>query len=184
MEPVPAPAPAAGILAAKEARDDRRMKAYQLSLQNVPHREIARHLGISHTTVRRHIEAYRQAINGPRQETVARRRDQLVHQAAAAQRILWTIAGDQEVAPPARVMAVAEITRSLAEVAKLTGAHMPIKVAATTPNGENWAPLAVSVLNQFNLDELKVLEKAAKLKLLAEPVIEGHVVSGTKAHGA
>lgn len=166
--------------ALQEERHERRRQAYVLWLQNVPQREIAKHLGVSHTTVQRHIEAYRAAINGPRQETVSRRRDQLVHQHAAAQRTLWTIAADPEVPPQARVMACSELTRSLAEVGKLTGAHMPIKVAATTPDGEHWAPLAATVLKQFNLEELKVLEKAAKLKLLAEPVIDGQVVASQK----
>ncbi len=76
----------------------------------------------------------------------------------------------------ARVLARKELTRSLAEVGKLTGAYMPVKVASTTPDGQHWAPLAVTLLNQFTIEELKVLEKAAKLRLLAPPTVEGELV--------
>lgn len=158
----------------RHLREQRRRQAYTLWLQNIPLREIGRHLGVSAKTVWYDIEAYRLSEHRTHAVPLERRRDKLVEQHAINQRGLFELATNAPSAT-ARVMARSELTKSFGEVAKLLGAHAPVKITSTNAEGTAWAPLVVTMLSErFSVEELRVLERAAKLKLLPQAEVIEH----------
>lgn len=160
--PAPAIVPKRTQNELRAMREDRREKAYDLWLKQIPTREIGRRLGCSHNTIMRAIEAYRLVVEKHGAQNVAQTRHWLVQQHQRVQRDAWEKTAQTG---PVGVMALAEITKSLAEVAKLTGAHSPVKVASTNPDGTSWAPISVA-LSQIPTDDLKVLRKYHERKVL------------------
>jgi hypothetical protein len=83
--------------------------------------------------------------------------------------------------------AVKEWRENLEQQAKLYGVHAPTKIAATTPDGEHYAPLAFDISKLSN-EELLALRKLRMLKSLPqstrepepEPAIDAEVVSAKK----
>lgn len=71
------------------------------------------------------------------------------------------------------------IIKALERQSRMYGDDSPVKVASTSPDGKNWAPLMVEQLRKnFTLDELKALHKAEMLRLSAAGALEGEVVNG------
>lgn len=162
----------------RAAREQRKRLCYQLTLKHVPTREVARQLGISNKTVWYDAEAYRLSMNRMMGVPLARQRDFQVAEHSENLRGLWAEAENTSNGAQARIMARTEIRQTLAEVAKLTGTYMPLKVASTTPDGTRWAPLAAEQLAaMFTSDQLDVLELAQRAKLrLGTGTIDAEVV--------
>ncbi len=148
------------------ARDVRRREAYRLWLKNWPLREIGRALSVSHKTAWYDIEVVRLELKKKTEQPLERRRDHLVNQHAENQKELWAIADDPKQSAQARIMARSELTRSLAEVAKLDGSYSPMKVASTTPDGNQWAPLEFTLDASLTLEQLKALRAVKMLQVL------------------
>lgn len=165
-------------------RKDRRRLAYELWLQDLTFVDVGRQLGVSGKTAYYYVQAYGTMLNKPRELGVATQRSKFVSQLSRVKRVAWTIAGDPRVANKDRIAALAEIRESTAEQARLIGAHMPTKIASTTPDGQQWAPLAVELLQGLSDEELLVARKLAGARILPElppvrqeDIYEGEVVS-------
>lgn len=169
----------------RAARATRQRLCWQLWLKNVPTREIGRRLGISNKTAWYDIEAYRLSMNQTLAAPLARSRDMLVCQHAENQRGLWEIADNPQTSATNKILARAELTKSLSEVARLKGANMPIKVATTTPDGEAWAPAVVTKIEALlSIEELEAWAKVQRIKLglleAANDAVDGEIVGGRR----
>jgi hypothetical protein len=162
-------------------REERRRRAFEMALDHVPYREIARRLGCNVATAFRAAEAYRLAQVELEVDTVERKRDLAVRGLRRNEQRAIKVYDSSTASHQAKMMAVESITKCIVEASKLEGTVAPIKVASTTPDGSSWAPLAVA-LQGIPTEKLLVLKEFQEMKILggAQPmdaqVIDADVV--------
>jgi hypothetical protein len=152
----------------RERRRERRRLAYQLWLQDLPYVEIGRQLGIASSTADLYVRSYTALIDKPRERSVQASRAKHVAQLALGKRTMMSLVMDTRTYAKDRIAAFTAYVQATAEQARLNGEHMPIKVASTTPDGEQWAPLAMQVLRGMSDEELAIARKLASAQLVPE----------------
>lgn len=158
------------------ARQLRRERAYQLFLQDWTYRQIAKELGISAKNAFRHVKTYEAEREEHDMLPIANRRRQLVARTAAVRKPMWAVIDNPKACDEDRIAAAEVILLALKREAMLTGADMPTKVASTNVDGTSWAPLVLQLQNSLSIEELRVLERVAKLRLSAGTILEGEQV--------
>lgn len=166
-------------LTAEALRADRRRKAYELWLWNTPFEQIAKVTGVSIATAFKDVTRHQRELDKLNPHGVEVTRKKLVNQAERAMRALApkVAAGDTK--------AHEAYSQHADRVARLMGAYAPVKVAATNVDGDAWAPIAVTMLQQLSNAELELLAKLADKRLLPapaadQPVIDVNAVVGVK----
>lgn len=149
---------------------ERRQKAFDLWCAEVPFEAIGKALGVSGKTAFYDVQKERRARLEVEKATTDQRREKQYWQYARLIRGLWSraIAGNEK--------ASEIIGKHMKAQAQLYGLDMPIKVAATTPDGQQWAPLQAT-LATLSVEELRVLEKLADARLLGDGAIDVEVVA-------
>jgi len=108
------------------------VRAYQLHGQRWSSREIAQELGVSHTTVRRWIEEYRQAAEWSEVAERAGRRARMVEFLnELARRGVTALEGDPErdIEPQPYEKVVPALMRVVSEINRVEGNYAPVRVA-------------------------------------------------------
>lgn len=161
---------------AQADRHNRRRAAYEMWLRDIPYIEIGRALNISNKTAFYDVRTYSEHLNGPKQRTVDARREQNYAQLSRVKRSLWGVMDDPSAKKVEKVMAASEIVKATEAQNRLMGLNMPMKIAATTPDGESWAPLQLTLQN-LTTDQLLALQSLSDVKILPPAAIDAEVVN-------
>jgi hypothetical protein len=143
---------------------ERREFIYNARLQGWTWHKLAAHFDMAVSTMQKAYEARRRQV-------ADNESDQVRHLSYV--RLETVIQGCLPKATAGDAKAADAVIKAIESQRRMYGIDAPLKVASTTPDGTKWAPLAVDVLvKSLSLDELKTLEKAARLKLLPSAPID------------
>jgi hypothetical protein len=140
----------------KQTRQQRKDAIYDGHVHGASLRQLARMYGISLSQAKRDFDEVNAKVTLDDHET--------------AKRLLWErlemlTAALMPKALAGNVAAVHEVVVVIERQARLIGADMPVKVASTTPDGNRWAPLALT-LEGLSVETLKALRDASDVRIL------------------
>jgi DNA-binding CsgD family transcriptional regulator len=144
-----------------------RERAYALWMQGCSVSEIAAHLNRPHSTVyswiKREDTIYHKEYE---QEIDVKRRKHWRRGEYRIRQLMTRLSAELNKGTDSDGIVMAQISNAITSVetqqAKLYGLNAPTKIAATTPDGESWAPLTASIAAGLTDEELAVAIKLAR----------------------